>query len=200
MYHQMLRIKRRIGFYGGTFDPFHSGHLKMARAAADRLDLHRVCFVPTSQNPLKGQAPTATPVQRVEMIRRGIEGESAFTVWEGELERPGPGYTLDTVRHVEQVYPNCHLFWIIGSDQLPYLSQWHGIGTLVQKIRFILMQRPGFDLEWPCIPGLFLYPVDNPLSPISATDIRRRLKDGKSLRGLVPDTVAEYIKQQGFYI
>ena len=171
----------------------------MARAATAHLGLNRVCFVPTQRNPLKEESPIASPRQRVEMIRLGVEGEPAFTVWEGELERSGPSYTLETIRHVEQVYPNCHLFWMIGSDQLPYLSRWHGIGELVHKVRFILLQRPGYDIEWPGIPGLFLYPVDNPLSPISATEIRCRASKGKSLRRMVPPQVESYIRQQHLY-
>ncbi len=171
----------------------------MARAATARLALHSVCFVPTSQNPLKGEPPIASPRQRVEMIRLGIQGEPTFTIWEGELERAGPSYTLETVRHIEQVYPNCHLFWIIGSDQLPYLARWYGIDVLVQKIRFILLHRPGYDLQWPGIPGLVLYPVDNPPSPISATGIRQRSAAGKGLRGLVPDRVERYIIENQLY-
>lgn len=141
----------------------------------------------------------ASSHQRVEMIRRGIEGELRFSIWDGELEHCGPSYTLETIRHLEQVYPNCHLFWIIGSDQLPTLSRWQGIETLVHKVRFILLKRPGYDIEWPGITGLFLYPLDNPLSPISGTDIRQRVRKGKSLRGLVPERVQQYILQHGLY-
>ena len=82
----MLRAKRRIGFFGGTFDPFHCGHLEMARSAAEYLNLHNVSFVPAGQNPLKGDPPTATPEQRVEMIRRGIAQETKFSIWEGEQD------------------------------------------------------------------------------------------------------------------
>ena len=93
----MLREKRRIGFFGGTFDPFHRGHLAMAKAAAEALHLHHVSFVPTSQNPLKGNAPCATDRQRVEMIQLGIASNPLFGLWDGELERDGPSYTIDTV-------------------------------------------------------------------------------------------------------
>jgi len=195
----MLRTIRRIGFFGGTFDPFHCGHLQMARSAAEHLRLHSVCFVPAGQNPLKGTAPEATPEQRVEMIRRGIALEPKFTIWEGELHRDGPSYTLETIEHLERVYPNCHLFWIIGSDQLAHLSNWYGIDKLVYKVRFILLKRPGYALEWPGIKGLCLYPVDNQLISVSATRIRKRLKRGGSLAGLVPLQVENFIRKHGLY-
>jgi len=195
----MLRAKRRIGLFGGTYDPFHCGHLEMARSAAEYLKLHNVSFVPAGQNPLKGNPPAATPKQRVEMIRRGISHEKKFSIWEGELERNGPSYTLDTIEHVERVYPNCHLFWIIGSDQLAHLSDWYGIEKLVYKVRFILLKRPGYALKWPGIKGLTLYPVDNPLMRVSATEVRRRLSKKGSLAGLVPLQVENYIKEHGLY-
>jgi nicotinate-nucleotide adenylyltransferase len=195
----MLRQKRRIAFFGGTFDPFHLGHYEMASAAAEWLGLHSVYFVPAGQNPLKGKPPEASAEQRLEMIRLGIEGRRHFGIWGGELGRDGPSYTLHSVQHIVHVYPNCHLFWIIGSDQLPHLDQWFGIGELVQKVGFILVQRPGFDLEWPGIRGLSLYPVENELVPVSATEIRARVRDGRSLEGLVRPAVEAYIRQQGLY-
>lgn len=133
------------------------------------------------------------------MIRRGIEQEPKFNIWQGELYRDGPSYTLETIEHVERVYPNCHLFWIIGSDQLAHLSDWHGIEQLVYKVGFILLKRPGYAINWPGITGLTLYPVDNRLVRVSATRIRERLKTGGSLAGLVPLQVEQYIREHRLY-
>jgi nicotinate-nucleotide adenylyltransferase len=195
----MLREKRRIAFFGGSFDPVHSGHLQMARAAAEHLRLHRVYFVPAAQNPLKDEAPLGPTAHRLEMLRRAIQFDRLFSIWEGELGRDGPSYTLQSVEHLERVYPNSHLFWIIGSDQIPGLVRWRGIDKLVQKVGFILVLRPGFQLEWPHIPGLTLYPVDNPLNPVSATEVRARCRDGSPVRGLVPPEVEAYIRQHNLY-
>ena len=171
----------------------------MARAASEWLGLHSVYFVPASQNPLKGEPPLASAEQRLEMIRLGIEGVRNFGTWAGELGREGPSYTLHSVEHIERVYPNSHIFWMIGSDQLPHLSEWFGIEQLVTKISFILVQRPGHTMTWPGVPGMVLYPVENPLMPVSATEVRARARDGKSLKGLVPQRVAQYIHEHGLY-
>ena len=195
----MLRDKRRVGFFGGTFDPLHCGHIEMARAAALHLQLHSVIFVPTRQNPLKEEAPRVSDRQRVDMIRTGIRQFPRFDVWEGELDREGPSYTLHTIRHIEQVYPNSHLFWIIGTDQLGQLRDWYGIDELVNRVGFIVVHRPGFKMEWPGIPGLHLYPVNNPLSSISSTRIRQRIQCGKPIAGWVPAGVEAYIRQNGLY-
>jgi nicotinate-nucleotide adenylyltransferase len=195
----MMREKRRIAFFGGTFDPFHNGHLEMARAAAEWLRLHSVYFVPTRQNPLKSDSPTAAAPERLEMLRLGIDGEPGFGIWDGELYRPGPSYTLHSVQHIERVYPNSHLFWIIGADHLPLLSQWYGIEELVRKVGFILLQRDGSSIDWPSLPGLTVYPVPNRLNPVSATLVRERARSGQSLTGLVPRAVEAYISEHGLY-
>lgn len=195
----MVREKRRIGFFGGTFDPFHRGHLEMAKAAAEALHLHHVSFVPTSQNPLKGKAPCATDRQRVEMIQLGIANNPLFGLWDGELEREGPSYTIDTVEQVHHVYPNSHLFWIIGTDQLEHLARWARIDALVYRVSFILLQRPGYDFEWPGIKGLTIYPVENKLVPVSATEIREKIRQGDFPRGCLTREVGAYIRKSGLY-
>lgn len=195
----MIRVKRRIAFFGGTFDPVHSGHLAMAEAAASSLNLHRVYFVPTSQNPLKGQPPLASASDRLEMLRLALADHYRFDAWEGELGRPGPSYTLHSAEHIERVYPNSHLFWIIGSDQLAQLPHWFGIERLVNKIGFILVTRPGYPLQWPGVPGLRLYPVANPEYDLSATAIRARRQADMDISGLVPAGVETYIHRCGLY-
>lgn len=171
----------------------------MAKAASEWLGLHSVYFVPASQNPLKGEPPLASAEQRLEMIRLGIQGIRNFGTWAGELGREGPSYTLHSVQHIERVYPNSHLFWIIGSDQLPFLADWYGIEQLVSKISFILVQRPGYKMTWPGVPGMILYPVENPLVPVSATEIRESASRGQSLGGAVPTDVARYIEENRLY-
>lgn len=195
----MLRGKRRIAFFGGTFDPFHLGHLAMAQAVQEALQLHQVCFVPTAQNPHKADNPQATGEQRLEMIREGIRGVSGLGVWEGELGREGLSYTWDSVCHLERIYPNSYLFWIIGMDQLASLPGWHAIEDLVRKVGFILVKRPGYTFEWPSVPGLTLYPVKNDLLDISSRDIRSRIQEGLDICHLVPEAVAAYIRQSALY-
>lgn len=193
------RPKRRIAFFGGSFDPVHEGHLAMARAALDGLGLDRVCFVPARQNPLKKDVPGASGGHRVEMLRLAVGEDSRLGIWDGELGRDGPSYTLESVRQLGHVYPNSHHFWVVGTDQLASLPRWYGIEQLVHQIGFILVQRPGYEWSWPGIPGLRLYPVTNPEMPVSSTEVRRRLEAGKPIRGLVPPAVEAYIARHHLY-
>jgi nicotinate-nucleotide adenylyltransferase len=195
----MVRVRRRIAFFGGTFDPVHLGHLAMAGAAADALSLHRVYFVPAGQNPFKKAGTEAPASDRLEMLRLATGSDPRLSIWEGELGRKGPSYTLHSVEHIERVYPNSHLFWIIGSDQLAKLDQWHGIERLVNKIGFILVQRPGHSFTWPPVPGLRVYPVRNLPVDVSATEIRRQARLGRPLSGWVPPDVETYICRAGLY-
>jgi nicotinate-nucleotide adenylyltransferase len=191
--------RSRIAFFGGTFDPVHRGHLEMAHIAVEKLQLDRLYFIPAGRNPLKANSPKASNRDRLNMIKLAIEGESQFSVWEGELQREGPSYTLHTVRFFEECYPGSRLFWLIGADQLPFLHHWYGINELIRKIGFILVKRPGYDTAMPRIPGIFLYPVNNPLVPVSATEIRARLKIGQSVDNLVPAPVADYLAKNQLY-
>jgi len=195
----MFRVKRRIAFFGGTFDPIHAGHLAMAQAALEHLGLHRVYFVPARRNPFKEDGPQVDDEDRVEMINQAIAGHPHFGIWEGELDREGPSYTLDSIRYIERVYPNSHLFWIIGYDQLAGLRNWYGIDQLVFKIGFILVARPGYTLAWPAIPGLTIYPVNNRMLDISSTGIRLKLAQGQQVGDELPPVVADYIRENGLY-
>lgn len=191
--------RSRIAFFGGTFDPVHSGHLEMARVAVEKMQLDRLYFIPAGRNPLKADSPLASNQHRLNMIKLAIKDNPRFAVWGGELQRDGPSYSLHTVRHFEEHHPDSRLFWLIGADQLPYLHQWYGLEELVRKIGFILVKRPGYDMAMPQIPGIYLYPVDNPLLPISATEVRASLKSGKSVAGAVPEPVLDYLQKQGLY-
>lgn len=195
----MSGSRSRIAFFGGTFDPVHVGHLEMARVAVEKMQLDRLYFIPAGRNPLKEDSPKASNHDRLEMIKLAIEGESHFAIWDGELDRDGPSYSLHTVRSFENRHPDSRMFWLIGADQLPFLHRWYGIDELVRKIGFILVKRPGYDVSLPQIPGLYLYPVDNPLVPVSATEVRACLKAGKSIDGMVTGGVGDYLHKHQLY-
>lgn len=194
----MVKERRRIGFFGGSFDPVHEGHLAMAESARQALQLQQVIFVPAASNPFKPDGPEAAAHHRVAMLKLAIRDKGVFSLWEGELERKGPSYTYDTVRHLEQVYPNAHLFWIIGADQLAGLPGWHRIGELVGRMAFILMRRAGHPLVWPGIPGLTVFPVENTAWRISSTEVRLALHAGEEAP-LLPPGVGRYIKDHQLY-
>lgn len=141
----------------------------------------------------------ASNQDRLEMIKLAIEREPRFAIWDGELDRDGPSYSLHTVRFFENRYPDSRMFWLIGADQLPFLHHWYGIDELVRKIGFILVKRPGYVVTLPQIPGLYLYPVDNPLVPVSATEVRACLKAGNSIDEMVTDRVGDYLHKHRLY-
>lgn len=194
----MSKDRRRIGFFGGSFDPVHGGHLAMAESALEALSLDQVVFVPAARNPHKTVVPAATAEERVDMLRLATAGDARYRIWEGELDRAGPSYTYDTVLHLEQVNPNAHLFWIIGSDQCRCLTRWHAIEALVSRVAFILVRRPGYPLEWPDVPGLKIFLVDNKEYEVSSTALRAALLAGEPTPFL-PTAVRAYIEERKLY-
>ena len=171
----------------------------MARACLRALPLQRICFVPAGRNPFKAHQPLASTAHRLAMLRAAIGEEKHLGVWEGELHREGPSYTIESILHIERVYPNAHLFWIIGSDQLAGLAGWRDIGELVHRVGFILVHRPGHPFSWPGVTGLRIYPVENAPMSVSASEVRQRVAAGQSCEGLLSPPVAAYLRQHGLY-
>lgn len=201
---------QRIALYGGCFDPIHHGHLIVARAVAERLDIGRVVLLPTADPPHKRAVSLTPAAHRAEMIRLAIRGEGLFELSDYDLTRPGPTYTLDTVRHFRTMLgAAAEMFWIIGADSLAELPTWHRVAELVDACRIVTACRPGWEapdlsglrklLSGPQLARLTADIVETPRIDISATDIRRRVAAGWSIRYLVPDAVAAYIAQHGLY-
>lgn len=206
----------RIGLFGGSFNPIHSGHLIIARSVAEQVELDRVVLLPSKCPPHKQSADLIDAARRVEMIKLAIEGEPLFKCSDVDVAREGPTFTIDTVSQFLQessgnpeLGPEVELSWIIGSDSLAELATWHRVAELVELCRIVTAVRPGFDridfgplakfLSVDRIAHLKADIVRTPLIDISATDIRDRIARGRSIRYLVPDTVAEYIEQHGLY-
>lgn len=194
----------RIGIFGGTFDPIHFGHLRMAEEAREQVALDRVLFVPNRVSPLKGHAPVTPPELRGEMVALAIADHPAFVLSPIEIERPGPSYTVDTVRVLRDAHPSDALFFLTGSDAIRDLPRWHDPDTLLSLAHFVALARPGTDpnavlttlpprwkerVTFMAMPGL----------DISATDLRARVRAGRSLRYLVPPEVAGFIRARGLY-
>lgn len=197
----------RLGLLGGTFDPIHLGHLLMAETALDGLALSQVLFVPAGDPPHK-QGLAKTPAQhRVAMVERAIASNSCFGLSAVDLERPGPHYTTDTVRLVRQQYELSaeECFLIVGGDSLVDLPAWHNAPELISLCRLAVAHRPGYrpnlaELE-AVIPGLGarLDWVEMPLIGVAASEIRDRVRAGRSIRYQVAEPVREYIEQQQLY-
>ena len=195
----------RLGILGGTFDPPHMAHLVMAEQAREQLKLERVLFVPVGQQPLKRNR-TTTPVElRVAMTQLAIAGNPAFALSRVDVERPGPHYTADTLELLRRAYPGSELYLLIGSDSLRDLLRWRDPARIVAQARLAVMRRPGIEPDMQALeaalPGMAgrVEWLDTPRLDISSSDIQRRVREGRSIRYLVPRAVESLITEQGLY-
>jgi nicotinate-nucleotide adenylyltransferase len=194
-----------IGVLGGTFDPIHIGHLVVAEEARIKLGFNEVLFVPAGQ-PWRKLDRNITPADhRVEMVRRAIADNPYFKLCTLEVERPGPSYTVDTLKMLQkQLGSEASLFFILGRDTLAELPLWKAPKKVVQLCRLVVAPRLGAkDLKHlkASIPGL-LYKViqlDMPVIGISSAEIRQRIAQGLTIRYLVPTEVEKYVTRQKIY-
>ena len=186
-----------IGLLGGSFDPIHHGHLIVAVALLEQLDLEQLRFIPAREQPFKQGTHVATAKQRARMVALAIAGEPRFALETLELERPGPSYSVDTLRALREREPGREFTLLIGSDAARDLEKWREAGELARLARIVAFGRSGE----PVIPSrLISATVTVPEVDISATDLRMRLKAGRTIRYRVPEPVAEYISQNRLYL
>lgn len=190
--------------FGGSFNPIHHGHLICARAAAEVKEFERIMLIPSAQPPHKpAAADLADPKQRLEMCRLATKDSSLFAVDDIELNRAGPSYTIETTKELRRGgFDSIH--WLIGADMLYDLPKWHQPQALLYEVNFIIMARPGWVFDWPALPPEFRHledhVIETPLIDISATDIRRRVSQGKPIDYLTPPSVCEYIHRNKLYV
>ncbi|NBC69493.1 nicotinate-nucleotide adenylyltransferase [Paenibacillus sacheonensis] len=192
----------KVGFMGGTFDPVHYGHLLAAETAREACGLDEVWFVPSGEPPLKESGPQADGASRLEMVYRGIDFQPHFRAMDIELEREGTSYTIDTIRALNELYPDRTFSIIIGADRVNDLPQWHDIEALAKLASFIGVTRAGETFQVDQLPAYLtdkLTLVEMPLIDISSTMIRERIKSGRSIRFLVPEKVHSFIRRYGLY-
>ena len=183
----------KLGFYGGTFDPIHHGHLILAREAVETLKLDRLYFIPNSISPHKTDTHPTPANVRAEMIRAAIENEPRFDMDDLELNRPGISYTIDTLLALREKFGGkAKFFYLIGEDNIPSLATWRRIDELHHLATFVVMCRSEHPTPLPYI--IIQRRID-----ISATDIRKRIANGQSIRYLVPDKVHDLIIQNSLY-
>ena len=184
---------RKIGIYGGTFDPIHHGHLILAREASESLGLETLIFVPTAVSPHK-QTRTATAQEiRVEMLQSAIKGEPNFALDLCEIHRGGPSYTIDTVQEIRLREGKAEYFFLLGDDNVSQLKTWHRFNEIRELVQFVILSRGNLETEET------RYPVVRRQINISATDIRNRVATGRSIRYLVPPEVEEIIRRRQIY-
>lgn len=207
----------KLGILGGTFNPIHLAHLRLAEAAREALGLERVLFVPAAQPPLK-HAGVAPAEDRLEMTRLATAGHPAFEVLDLELRRAGPSYTVDTIRELGAEFPGTRFWFIMGSDAVRELGHWHQTERLFELVNLAVASRPGSEAPLEELLPEHFRPLFRrtpaglahesgtelrsiPFAPleISASEIRRRCALGESIREWVPEAVVEYIERRKLY-
>jgi nicotinate-nucleotide adenylyltransferase len=190
---------------GGTFDPIHYGHLLMGEEARQAFALDQVIFVPNGRPAHKKPYLVSRPEDRYAMTLLATASNPAFACSRVELDRPGPSYTIDTVRQVRREMPGLEaLYFITGADAILEILTWHETENLVDECLFIAVTRPGFVLErlQGLVDARFLDRISFlpiPGLEISSTNLRQRVRMGRSIKYLTPEPVEEYVREQGLY-
>jgi len=191
---------------GGSFDPIHVGHTSIAREVYERLGLSRMVFVPAGEPPHKLDKQLAEPEHRLAMVRLAVAGVPHFAVSRLDLDRPGPCFSVDTVRLFRDALGSeAHLYFLIGADSLAELATWYRPRHLLRLCHVVAVERPGYSVAreeferlFPGAPPVVHVSLRSPVD-VSSTDIRRRVAEGRSIRGLVSDAVACYIQRHDLY-
>ena len=199
----------RIGICGGTFDPFHRGHLDPILHVRDEMQWERVLYIPARMQPFKQNRETASPYHRFTMTAMATLGEPMLHVSSMELERDRVSYTVDTLEELRAQHPDDTLDWIIGDDNLAQLLEWRSIDRIFELANFAVLARGEHTLPPQLASrrttanerstrGSIVF-AHNPTVPVSSTEVRRRVSGGESIGDLVPEPVSRYIHHYGLY-
>lgn len=190
----------KLGIFGGTFNPPHIGHMVVAESVRDQLQLDTILFIPSATPPNKRDGSVAPGNERLAMTKIAIDDHPAFQVSDIEISRGGISYSIDTLAALAEMYRNANLHLIIGADNLIEFETWKSPEKILSKADLVVVTRPGFDAR--SHEGVFTrraLHVKIPQIGISGTEIRRRIKMGRSIRYLVPRGVEEYIMRTGLF-
>lgn len=196
---------KKIGLFGGTFDPPHTGHIALAKTALLKFSLDKIIFIPVGNPPHKTEKHVSDKVHRFEMVKMAIKGEPDFFISDFEIKNENPNYSYLTIEHFKQKYPDDEIFFIIGADSYRDFPKWKNYPDILSLCTFIVLNRNDADLgEYfkkyckiiPKHKALFL---DDFSFDVSSTEFREKIASGKDCKNLLPDGVYEYIKKTNLY-
>jgi len=198
------RVTKRVGVFGGTFDPIHSGHIAVAAAVRDRLGLDEVLFVVTSDQWLRENPPVASAEDRFHMAELAVDNVVGFTASDVDIVRDGSTYTVDTLSDIqEQFGSEAELFLIVGADSAVSMDRWIRSEEIGALASIVVVGRPGQDFDSASLasshPASGAEYVEGPMVDVSATRVRELLSIGLPIDELVAAQVVEYIEKQGLY-
>ena len=200
-----MTSRSRLGVLGGTFDPPHNGHLALAGAALSQLDLDRVLWVPAGTPPHKPDRPVTPAHPRVAMIEAAIAGVAPFVISSVDLNRPGPHYTVDTLALLQDQHPGATLFFLMGGDSLAEFLTWRDPAGIVRQAHLAVMRRPGQRPDLTALRQVIpqidrrLVWLDVDRLDVSSTELRRQVRQGRSIQGQIPPAVATYVQSHQLY-
>lgn len=187
----------KIALYFGSFNPIHHGHLIIANHILEHTDAEQVWFIVSPQNPFKQSAGLLNEYQRLHLVNLSIEGEKNLKASSIEFNLPKPSYTINTLTYLKEKYPEHEFIILMGSDSFQNITKWKNAEVILKNYPLYIYRRPGFEIA--DTHGAKLTVVEAPLLQISATHIRELVRNGKSIRYLVPDAVAEEIRKGNYY-
>jgi len=187
----------RVGLYFGSFNPIHIGHLIIANHVLNATDLKKIWFVVSPQNPFKQSNSLLNEYDRLHLARLSVESDTRITVSDIEFGLPRPSYTIDTLTYLKEKYPSYDFSIIMGSDSFQNFNKWKNYERIAEGYPIYIYKREGFEIENTFEATTII--LDAPLLQISATNIRQLIKQGKSIRYMVPENVREEIETRRFY-
>ncbi|ROL61771.1 nicotinate (nicotinamide) nucleotide adenylyltransferase [Bacteroidetes/Chlorobi group bacterium ChocPot_Mid] len=193
---------KRVGIFGGTFNPVHNTHLKMALEFTKQMELDLCLFVPAFKSPFKIEENNQDNVQhRIKMLELAIAGYPKFAVEKYEAERKMVSYSIDTIKYLKGKYPNAELYFLIGSDQIKDFTKWKNWEDILSIVRLCIVKRADFyyDIDFLMEKGQVVF-IDFLESDVSSSKIREFIRKALPLKGLLPETVELYIKENGLYL
>lgn len=189
-----------IGLFGGSFNPIHNAHLALARQLREKAQLDEVWLMVSPQNPLKQQGDLLGDEERLAMARAAVKDEPGIVVCDYEMHMPRPSYTWNTLQALSHDYPDREFVLMIGGDNWLSFDRWYRHEDILKNYRVVVYPRREAAVDnLPMVDGAQVSLVEAELIDISSTDIRRRIREGRSIRKLVPRAVADIIKRNGYY-